>query len=414
MVGTVSVRATGSRRMVWLYVAAGAVFATLAARGVTIPLYAHDLGASRFEVGALFSVSTLAAALLSLPAGVLVDRFGARNLLAASLVATAVSQLATAFTTTVPPLFFWQVVGGLAAGMQQSALFSAVTESVSRGKLGRALGWLTLFMQVGFTVGPALAGILLKWIDLRTDIAVTTALLALTVPGALVASQTRQHTGQGLSVTEPLRALARQAAFGPVTVGLIAMTLTWGTFGAFAPIFGRESLGLPAFQVGLLLGVQAIFNASSRPIAGRIVDRARQRWPIVFTGVVVWSLASIVLGHLTGFLLPAIVIAIGTPFIASAFVAAGVVFGDLSSASTRGVTMGIYGTVLFLGLAAGPLLFGPVVQTYGYAAGFTASSVTAVALVSVMAVMQSGSWRRRTEPAPLADSETQAAATRQA
>src|SRR5690348_18246237 len=137
MLGTVDRTVPESRRMVFLYVLAGAVFATISARGLTVPLYAHELGASRFTVGALFSVATLAAALLSLPAGVLVDRFGARNLLMASLVATALSQLATAFTTTVPPLFLWQIVGGLAAGTQQSALVSAVTESGSRGRLGR-------------------------------------------------------------------------------------------------------------------------------------------------------------------------------------------------------------------------------------------------------------------------------------
>jgi MFS family permease len=414
MVGTVTVTATGSRRMVWLYVAAAAVFATIAARGVTVPLYAHDLGATRFEVGALFSVATLAGALLSLPAGVLVDRFGARNLLAASLVVTAVSQLATAFTATVPPLFAWQILGGFAAGAQQSALFSAVTESVSRARLGRALGWLTLGMQVGFTVGPAIAGILLKWIDLRTDIAVTTALLALTVPGAMLVSRSRQHTGRGLVLFGPLRALAGQPAFVPVTIGLLAMTLVWGTFGAFVPIFARESLGLASFQVGLLLGLQAVFNAGSRPIAGQLVDRARQRWPIVFFGVLGWSVTLVIVGHLTGFLVPAIVIAIGTPFIATAFVAAGVVFGDLSSASTRGVTMGIYGTELFFGLAAGPLLFGPIVQSYGYTAGFTACAVTAVTLVSLMAAMQLAPSLRRTEQAPLGDSETQSAATRRA
>ncbi len=153
--------------------------------------------------------------------------------------------------------------------------------------------------------------------------------------------------------------------------------------------------------MGYLLGLQAIFNAGSRPIAGRLVDRARRRWPIVLVGVVVWSVAVVVLGHQTGFLVPAIVIAIGTPFIASAFVAAGVVFGDLSAASTRGVTMGIYGTVLFLGLSAGPLLFGPIVQGYGYAAGFTACAVVAVALVLVMAAMQAEPLRRRSEvPVP--------------
>lgn len=150
---------------------------------------------------------------------------------------------------------------------------------------------------VGFTLGPALAGLALRWVDLRTDIAITTVLIVLTIPGAIAASQTRQHTGQGLAVMAPLKALARQAAFVPVTIGLIAMTLVWGTFGAFVPIFAKESLGLPSSQVGYLLGLQAIFNAGSRPIAGRLVDRARRRWPIVLAGVVVgrlrWSCSAI-------------------------------------------------------------------------------------------------------------------------
>ena len=114
-----------SRRTVALYIAAGASFAALAARGLTVPLYAHDLGASRFEVGALFSVSTLAGALLSLPSGILIDRFGARALLGISFVFAAGSQVATAFTPTVAPLFLWQVIGGLAAGAQQAAGFTA-------------------------------------------------------------------------------------------------------------------------------------------------------------------------------------------------------------------------------------------------------------------------------------------------
>ena len=400
--------------MPFLYVAAAAVFATIAARGLTVPLYAHDLGASRFEVGALFSAATLAAAILSLPAGVLVDRFGPRSSLAISLVLTAISQVATALTPSVAPLFLWQIVGGLAAGFQQSALFSAVTESVSRSRLGQAMGWLTFSMQVGFFSGPAVAGLALRWIDVRADIAVTTALLIFTVPGAIAASNTRQHTGQGLSLREPLRALVRQSAFAPVTLGLLGMTLSWGTVGAFLPIFGKEALGLPGSQVGYLLAIQAVVNGASRIPAGRLVDRMQRRWPIVLAGAVVFSASIIVLGHLTGFVWPAIVLAIGTPFLAAAFVAMGVVFGDLSLASTRGVTMGVYGTVLFFGLALGPLLFGPIVQGYGYAAGFTACAVAAVLLVSVMAAMQSERIRPRTATAPLDDSETRSPATRQA
>jgi MFS family permease len=384
-----------SRRSVAIYIAAGASFAALSARGLTVPLYAHDLGASRFEVGALFSVSTLAAAFLSLPSGMLVDRFGARALLGGSFALAAASQLATAATPTVLPLFLWQIVGGLAAGAQQAALFSAVTESVRGGALGRAMGWLTFSIQAGFFIGPSIAGLALRWIDVRTDIAVTTALLIFTIPGALAATGTRQHSGRGLSLSGPLRALLGQRSFWPVTIGLVALTLSWGTVGAFLPIFGKEALHLPSSQVGYLLALQAVVNGLSRPPGGRLVDRARHRWPIVFTGAVVWSGAAIVLGHLTGFLWPAIVLAIATPFMATAFVAIGVVFGDLSATSTRGVTMGTYGTVLFIGLSVGPFAFGPIVQTSGYAAGFTACAAASVLLAVVMAAFHAEPLRRR-------------------
>jgi MFS family permease len=384
-----------SRRTLAIYIAAGASFAALAARGLTVPLYAHALGADRFQVGALFSVATLAAAALSLPSGLLIDRFGARSLLIFSLVVAAGSQVAAAATTTVLPLFVWQIVGGLGSGAQQAALFSAITESVKSGRLGRAMGWLTASMQVGFFVGPSIAGLLLTWLDIRTDLALTTLLLVFAIPGALLASGTRESAQRGLSLREPLRALVAQPAFVPMTIGLVAATLIWGTVGAFLPIFGKEALRLPSSQVGLLLALQAVANGLSRIPGGRLVDRARERWPIVFVGVAVWSVAAIVLGHLSGFWWPAVVLIAATPFMATVYVAAGVVFGDLSAASTRGVTMGMYGTILFLGLAAGPLAFGPVVQNFGYAAGFTSCAVVAIALALVMAAFHAEPLRRR-------------------
>jgi MFS family permease len=376
--------------------AAGAAFSAIAARGLLVPLYAHDLGASRFEVGALFSVATLAAAILSLPSGLLIDRVGSRTLLWTALLLSAGSQLATATTTTVFPLFVWQVVGGLGAGAQQASLFSAVTETVPANRLGRSMGWLTFSMQAGFFLGPTIAGLMVAIFDIRTVIAVTTAVLLFAVPGALAATATRQSEGR-LDLMTPLRALFAQRAFVPVVIGLVSTTLVWGTVGAFLPIFGREALALPSSQVGFLLALQAVANGLARIPGGRIVDRAPHRWPIVFAGTIAWSIATIVLGHLHGFATPAVLMVVATPFMATAFVAMGVVFGNLSAASTRGVTMGVYGTVLFLSLALGPLLFGPLIQSYGYAAGFTACAAVSIALALVMAAMHAEPLRRRVE-----------------
>ena len=385
-----------TRRTLFIYVAAAASFAALAGRGLLVPLYAHDLGAGRFEVGALFSVSTLAAAIMSLPSGVLVDRFGARALLWWSTVVFGVSQIAIALTSSIPLLFLWQIAGGLAAGAQNATLFSAVTESVSTNRLGRAMGWLTFSMQAGFFLGPSVGGVALSVLDVRTDIAATAAMLLFVVPGVIAATQTRQSAG-GFALGEPLRALFAQRAFAPLIIGLVAATLVWGTVSAFLPIFGREQLRLPNAQVGYLLAISAVANGLARIPAGRLVDSAAHRWPIVLAGVLGWSAAAIVLGHLTGFIAPAILMVVATPFMATAYVAIGTVFGNLSAASTRGVTMGAYGTVLFLALGLGPLIFGPLVQSAGYAAGFTACAVVAIVLGLAMAALNAEPLRRRSE-----------------
>lgn len=377
--------------------AAGATFAALSARGLLVPLYAHDLGASRFEVGALFSVSTLAGALLSLPSGLLIDRFGSSKLLWTSLIVSAASQLGTAATTSVPLLFAWQITSGLGGGAQQASLYSSVTEAVPANRLGRSMGWLTFSMQAGFFLGPTIGGLLIALLPQpRVVIAITTVVLLFAVPGALASPATRQSEGR-FDLMAPLRALFAQAAFVPVTIGLVAATLVWGTTAAYLPIFGRESLALPSSQVGFLLALQAVANGLSRIPGGRIVDWAQHRWPIVFTGTVIFALATIALGHTQGFIAPAIVLVIGTPFLATAFVACGVVFGNLSGVSTRGVTMGVYGTVLFLALAAGPLVVGPIIQTNGYAAGFTVIAAISIALALVMAALHAEPLRRRAE-----------------
>ena len=150
-----------------------------------------------------------------------------------------------------------------------------------------AMGWLTFSMQAGFFIGPAIAGLALQWIDIRTDIAVTTVLAVFALPGAMVASATRQSR-HGFSVMQPLRALIGQRSFVPVIIGLVAATLAWGTVGAFLPIFGRESLGLPGPQVGLLLALQAVANGLARLPGGRLVDRARHLsttgvWLLLYT-----------------------------------------------------------------------------------------------------------------------------------
>jgi MFS family permease len=376
-------------------IAAGAFFAALAARGFLVPLRAHELGADRFTVGLLFTLATLSGAVLSMPAGFLADRFGRRRMVVISAVAGGLSQLAIAASSSVPLDELWQIVGGLGAGAAQAALFATVADSAPGHRLGRAMGWVTLSMQLGFLAGPAIAGVLLQFIDLKTDLALTCILYAVALATTVMFPRGRGRAAAGWNIVASLQEVARSPGFWPVVIGLFASTIVWGTVQAYLPLFAKEILLLPGAAIGYLLAIQAVSNGLSRIPGGWIVDRAPRKGPIVAAGVVVYSAAVIVLPHLHGFWLPAIVLALGVPALATAFIAISVSFSNLASPERRGVAMGMYGTVLYLGLAVGPAVFGGIMGTSGYVAGFTACAVTAIGLSLVMLGLREISHRGR-------------------
>ena len=374
---------TAGGSAVAVYVAAGAFFAALAARGFLVPLRANELGADRLTVGLLFSVSTLSAAALSIPAGFLADRLGHRAMVVVSSLLGGATQLAIALTADVHLYLFWQVVGGLGGGAAQAALYAAVADASPGNRLGRAIGWLTLSMQVGFLSGPAVSGLLLQFTSYASDLAITSALYLL---AALAAPffPTRERRVAGWNVAAPLRRMATRPGFIPVIVGLFGATMLWGTSQAFLPLFAKQVLLLPGAAIGFLVAIQAVANGLSRVPSGRLVDNAPRKGGLVAMGVIVYAVAIVALPYLRGFWVPALVLAAAVPFLATAFVALGVAVSELAPEAGRGIAMGVYSAVLFLGLAAGPTLFGAVMTAAGYTVGFTAAGATAILFSLVM------------------------------
>ena len=362
-----------------IYVSAAAFFAAIAARGFLVPLRAHELGADRFQVGLLFSLATFAGAALSLPAGLLADRFGRRSMVIFSAVTGAASQLLIAASTSIGLDDVGQVIGGLGGGAASAALFAAVADAVPAARLGRAMGWMTLSMQVGFLTGPAIAGGLLALMDLRAALAVTTAMYLTPLALSPLISGARAAI-QSWDLATPLREMGRRRGFPAAVLALFAATLVWGTVQAYLPIFGKEILGLSGTMIGLMIAIQAVFNGIARVPGGRLVDRAQRKGVIVASGIIVYAVAVLLLPHLRGFWGPTVLLSAAVPVLATAYVALSVVFTNLAPENGTGVAMGLYGTVLFFGLGIGPTVFGAVMNSSGYVAGFTACAVTTIAV----------------------------------
>jgi MFS family permease len=380
-----------------LYLIAGATFGALAVRGLLIPLQAAAAGADRFQVGLLFSAATFTGAILSLPAGHLADRFGRRPLLLLSVGVGALSQLAAAATDNFGILLLSQALTGMGAGVGQAVIQTSLADFVPAQRIGRAMGWLTLAMQTGFLAGPAIAGFGLQFLSIHADLALTTIILLPALPLAVIATSGSRSRGAGSSppIRQALAELSRQRGFYALVIALFAATLLWGTVQGFLPVFGKQHLGLPLSQIGYLVALQAVANGLARIPGGRLVDRVKRRGPLVIAGLAIYAVAVAVLPHLTGFWAPALLLGLTVPALATAFIAISVAWVDISSPSSRGVAMGLYGSVLYFGLGFGTLVMGVVMDRQGYTVGFTVTAIAGMALAGLTALARTEAFQRR-------------------
>lgn len=379
-----------------VYLVTALIFGAAGARGLAIPLYADSLGASHAQVGLLFTAFTMSGAILALPAGLLADTFGHRASILLSAFVGGASQVVSGMTASIPILFACQVVGGLAAGASQTVLMAALTGAVPMQRMGRAMGWLTLAMQTGFLAGPAVGGILLRWLDYRETILVTGApTFALALVLAFVGiGDARDRPRARIEFRRPLRALSAQPGFYGLCLALLTATMIWGTYQAYIPILGRKGFGLGPAEVGYLLAVQAVVNGASRIPAGALVDRFGRKGLLVGASVAIFSLGMVVVPHLTGFWAPVVLLVVTVPFLATGFVAIGVVFAQIAPEDGRGAAMGMYSLVLYFGLGFGPALFAPLMDR-SFVTGFTAAAVVTLALAILATGMRPEPLRRR-------------------
>ncbi len=220
-------------------------------------------------------------------------------------------------------------------------------------------------------------------------LAASSVLFAVALVLTLAGIRTRPGADTGWTIIGPLTQVVRRRAFLTASVAMLGATVLWGTLQAYLPVFGKEQLQLPETQIGYMIAIQALANGLARIPGGRLIDRIPKRGPVVVIGLAVYSVTIAILPHVSGFWATTALLTVSVPILATVYLALGVVFSNLSTAETRGVAMGLYGTMLFLGLGLGPAVFGFVIQQFGYAAGFTACAVSGVLLAALAGALRS-------------------------
>jgi len=239
------------------------------------------LNAGPGEIGMLNTAQTLPFLLLSIPAGVLADRWSRSRLMVCAEALRALALLALCglvfgSAVSLPLLALLGFIGAAGTVGFSVAAPALVPTLVAKDALARANARLELARSIAFAAGPALAGALVAWAGagtafvLATGLSVFAVLWLLRLPAVPPVSTGKRRLlddlrhGAGLVWRDPL--------LKPVMWTAVVWNIAWFVLQAAYVPYAMRHLGLDAGGVGITLacfGAGMLIGALLAPRAAR-------------------------------------------------------------------------------------------------------------------------------------------------
>lgn len=360
----------------------GVIGSNSLALGPIAPEVARSLGASVPAVmtaSAAFGLGTAASAVFL---GRLIDRHGARRMLAVALLVLAVGLGGSAVAPALPLLVAAQLLVGIAAGIALPAIYTLAAVVAPAGRESETIGLVLTGWTLSMVAGVPLSAAVAEFAGWRAVYALVAG--ATLIACAAVRLATVREVSGGKS-TSPLAALGVRGVVPLLAACAAFMAAFYGVYGYIGDHL-HAALGLPLSANGLVAVAYGLgFGAAA--FLDRLIDRfgAARLLPLIFLAVAgVYVSMSAASGAYT--------VMLGVVFLWGLCNHFGlnVLIMRLTALdpARRGAIMGLNSGVTYLALFAGTIGFGEIYALTGFsilpmaAAGLMLTAVFSVALTS--------------------------------
>jgi len=365
-----------------------AIFSSTLSKTPVLPLFAAALNATPAEIGWIVMASTLPGVLISYPAGALSDHLGKRRVLLASLVVFATAPFLYLIITTPWQLMAVRFYHGFATAIFGTVASAAIAERYSADRAARLSTYSSVTI-VGRSIAPFLGGALISLASFgAVYIACAIAGVLALGAGLLLRDDTPPTATKKLELPHfwsSLRTVLRDRGIMLVSTVEAAQYLVFGAIEAFLALYA-SSLGIPAWQIGIILGVQLISIVFIKPLMGRVSDRVGRR-RVILPGLLIGAASVVLLPYFPNFIgLSVLSLAFGLGF-ATVTSSTAALVADLTKDGRYGSSMGVLRTVMDVGQSIGPVLTGFMVGVAGYTSAFTLLAAILVAAALMLGLL---------------------------
>lgn len=375
--------------LVWTMSAGTMAYAVLA---VTAAPMLDDLGIGATDLGLVLLTYSASAAVLSPIAGRLSDRIGATRTAQLTLLLTGLAYPLMGSMSSTATLALATLPLGMAQATINPSTNGMIAAHAPDGKRGLITGIKQSGVYVGYVFVGVAAPLAVQWWSWRAAFYVVGAVCLL---GGLLSlfglppteSELDEH-GARTPIADSAKPHVRRLAVYAGLMGLASST------NSFIPLFAETELGYSNAAAGLYTAMVGVIAVAVRILTGAAAEhRIRPgRLLQVMGGFGVVTSALLLASALVPSLLWAagVAYALGpAPWNAVAMFAIIVLVGRAASGTATGWVVGSFSA----GLAAGPLIFGPIIDGFGFPPVWAVAAIAAAVAAIVIG-------RFRSEPAP--------------
>jgi predicted MFS family arabinose efflux permease len=357
-----------------------------------IPAFAARFSLSEVQSGALVASTGLATLVVSVPAGMLADRLGARRLTLWAGAAMTIAAFGQALAPTYALLLGARLLFGLGFGIVWTsglAWLSAVTATLrSRAALGASV----TSAGVGTVVAPGFAGVVSEALGLAAPFVVAGAAAAVvTVVLATAAAGPGDSTDEEWPSLALFRAAYRDPALATAMVAILLGGLAGGMISLLAPL-QLHVAGFSGASIGLVFSIAALLFIVGSALPVWAGERA-VKVPAVLVAAVSLALALSPATVSGGAIAVVTAVCLSAPvraFLYTASYPLGAAGGPRAGVGA-GTVMGLLNGAWALTTVIGPLGAGALAQALGERAGYGV-------LLALVAAMLGAVWPRGRAP----------------
>jgi MFS family permease len=365
------------------------IFAAVTGVGIVVPLlpvYASDLGASGLYIGLIFGSFSLSRSLFIPYFGRRSDLKGRKPYIVTGLLAYAVISVAFMLCEAVAPLIAIRFFHGIASAMMMPVIQAYIGDITPIGREGTVMGLFNLSMFLGLSFGPLMGGVIKDRFSLD---AAFLAMGLLSMVGFFLSllllppRSEEKVAGRGLPAIDWKNLLADKGV-----MSLFAFRFAYaagiGIIWGFLPVLADTEMGMSGSTIGFLVMVGILISGILHVPMGVVADRFSKPAMMAIGGLLVAAgVYSYRYSHdFTGLLLGSLGFGIGGGIAMPALMAISVIKGNQLNA--MGSVMGLITMAHSVGMLAGSLLAGLMMDFYSLRLAFPAGAALLVLAVAVV------------------------------